>query len=94
MDETIYQCPECNFNADKLTDLDSHINENHSKTLNQFANDENYHNEYENGVDDEHDKPNGIAHHQYNDQEDDDEDDMNEDDDDLYYNANVMAKKE
>lgn len=25
MDETIYQCAECNFNADNLTELDSHI---------------------------------------------------------------------
>lgn len=25
MDEIIYQCPECNFNADNLTELDIHI---------------------------------------------------------------------
>ena len=25
MDETVYQCPECNFNADNLTELDGHI---------------------------------------------------------------------
>ena len=25
MDETVYQCPECNFNADNLKELDLHI---------------------------------------------------------------------
>lgn len=25
MDETVYQCPECNFNADNLVELDSHM---------------------------------------------------------------------
>ncbi len=28
MDETVYQCPECNFNADNLVELDSHITSN------------------------------------------------------------------
>ena len=25
MDETVYQCPECNFNTDNLNNLDAHI---------------------------------------------------------------------
>ncbi len=25
MDECVYQCPECNFNADNLTELDNHM---------------------------------------------------------------------
>lgn len=25
MDETVYQCPECNFNTDNLDNLDAHI---------------------------------------------------------------------
>lgn len=33
MDETVYQCPECNFNADNLTELDGHIIEHHSNEM-------------------------------------------------------------
>lgn len=29
-DVTVYQCPECNFNADNLNELDSHMSEHHS----------------------------------------------------------------
>lgn len=29
-DVTVYQCPECNFNADNLNELDSHMVEHHS----------------------------------------------------------------
>ncbi|RNA39941.1 zinc finger Xfin-like [Brachionus plicatilis] len=36
MDETVYQCPECNFNADNLNELDSHITENHSNENQSF----------------------------------------------------------
>lgn len=25
MDEIVYQCPECNFNADNLEELDNHM---------------------------------------------------------------------
>jgi hypothetical protein len=25
MDEIVYQCPECNFNADNLVELDTHM---------------------------------------------------------------------
>ena len=25
MDETVYQCPECNFNVDNINELDSHM---------------------------------------------------------------------
>jgi hypothetical protein len=25
MEETVYQCPECNFNADNLIELDLHL---------------------------------------------------------------------
>jgi hypothetical protein len=33
MDETVYQCPECNFNADNISELDSHLVEFHSNEL-------------------------------------------------------------
>ncbi len=42
MDETVYQCPECNFNADNISELDSHmigkkrLNINFSIALNYF----------------------------------------------------------
>lgn len=36
MDETVYQCPECNFNADNLHELDSHITENHTNDSTSF----------------------------------------------------------
>ncbi len=35
MDETVYQCPECNFNADNLTELDGHILGQYSIYLNR-----------------------------------------------------------
>ncbi|CAF0861756.1 unnamed protein product [Brachionus calyciflorus] len=54
MDETVYQCPECNFNADNLNELDSHIIENHSnENANNFKQNfrnKNYSNGYSNSL--------------------------------------------
>ena len=36
-DVTVYQCPECNFNADNLDSLDSHIIEHHSAETHSHA---------------------------------------------------------
>lgn len=33
MDDIIYQCPECNFNAEDLTELDVHLLEFHSNSV-------------------------------------------------------------
>merc|ERR1712127_81801 len=31
MDEIVYQCPECNFNADNLEELDNHMDDFHAQ---------------------------------------------------------------
>lgn len=38
MDDTVYQCPECNFNADNLNELDMHLNDFHYGNENRMAN--------------------------------------------------------
>ena len=37
MEETVYQCPECNFNADNLIELDLHLTgkKKHTHTIKQ-----------------------------------------------------------
>ncbi len=37
MDETVYQCPECNFNADNLTELDGHITGKRNSIFSYFS---------------------------------------------------------
>ena len=32
MEETVYQCPECNFNADNLIELDLHLTGKQTQT--------------------------------------------------------------
>ena len=49
MDDIVYQCPECNFNAEDLTELDVHLLEYHSNTGNsglKNSDDYNYNDEY------------------------------------------------
>lgn len=51
MDDIVYQCPECNFNADNLTELDNHMDDFHANINGQAnveytSNDQDIDNEY------------------------------------------------
>lgn len=88
MDETVYQCPECNFNADNLKELDIHILDNHSKMHSQNANnvfnaEENYNDfvrdeNFDDGIDNHHMNRNHVMNDDMVDEEDDEEDFFNE----------------
>jgi hypothetical protein len=74
MDETVYQCPECNFNADNISELDSHLVEFHSNELSHNNSGNRSH--HLNGSNDNlrHRAHNNHSHHD----EEDDEDFFNE----------------
>ena len=69
MDDIVYQCPECNFNAEDITELDVHLLEYHSNTV--AKNSQDYYNEEEIVEEDEQNFENNNHHHN-NEEEDDD----------------------
>jgi hypothetical protein len=66
MDDIVYQCPECNFNAEDITELDEHLLEYHSNTA--AKNSQDFYNEEEIVEDDQQ----NFENHNNNNEEDDD----------------------